>query len=339
MSDTKPIPAARPATRDGSGDVLAMLEVKSSDALPAWLGARLREHCGGSAPRVLRVYPARAARIKGVAGPEAFSIADVTNEGQVLPVPAGGDELMLGALRQHRPIAAALEAGEPRLLATFEAGGEARYVVELRGGAPRPEETRALVAVARKYFERLVDGETDPLTRLANRRLFQSHLEAGVKRWSSAGHAYYFAMLDLDHFKKVNDEFGHLYGDEILVHFANLMRASFRSGDQLYRFGGEEFVVVFRVEPPDLSGEPTVERFRKAVEEYAFPGGARVTVSVGFTRVADVSTPAAVLIDRADEALYYAKAHGRNKVCGWEALVAAGELKFKEAPKGDVTLF
>jgi len=286
----------------------------------------------------MRVYPARAARIKGVAGSEAFSISDVTAEGHV-PLPAGNDELLMGALRQHRPIAAAFQDGEPRLLATFEAGGEMRYVVELRGGTPKPEETRALVAVARKYFERLVDGETDPLTRLANRRLFQSHLEAGVKRWSLDGHAYYFAMLDLDHFKRINDRFGHLYGDEILVHFANLMRATFRSGDQLYRFGGEEFVVVFRVEPPDLSGEPTVERFRKAAGEVAFPGGATVPVSVGYTRVGDGSTPAAVLIDRADEALYYAKAHGRNKVCGWDALVAAGELKFKETPKGEVTLF
>jgi len=337
LSDPKPGPAPAAALRDGGDDVLAMLEVKSSDALPAWLGARLQARCGGSPARVMRVYPARAARIKGVAGPEAFSLADVTSEVHT-PVPAGSDELLMGALRQHRPIAAALQDGQPRLLATFEAGGEMRYVVELRGGAPKPEETRALVAVARKYFERLVDGETDPLTRLSNRRLFQSHLEAGVKRWSSAGHAYYFAMLDLDHFKRINDEFGHLYGDEILVHFANLMRNTFRSGDQLYRFGGEEFVVVYRVEPPDLSGEPTVERFRSAVESYAFPGGARVTVSIGYTRVTD-STPAAVLIDRADEALYYAKAHGRNKVCGWDALVAAGELRFKDAPKPDVTLF
>lgn len=315
-----------------------MLEVRASDALPGWLAARLLARCSGATARILRIYPARAARIKGASAPEAFSVAETTADGQP-PMPAAADEFLVGTLRGRRAIGASLQGGQPRFLATLEAAGEIRYAVELRGGAPDPGAARGLVSVARKYFERLVDGETDPLTRLSNRRLFQSHLEAGVKRWSSAGHAYYFAMLDLDHFKRINDEFGHLYGDEILVHFANLMRATFRSGDQLYRFGGEEFVVVYRVEPPDLSGEPTVERFRKAVETYEFPGGAQVTVSIGFTRVADASTPAAMLIDRADDALYYAKAHGRNRIASWDALVAAGELRYKEVAKGDVTLF
>ena len=146
-------------------------------------------------------------------------------------------------------------------------------------------------------------------------------------------------MLDLDHFKRVNDDFGHLYGDEILVHFANLMRTTFRSADQLYRFGGEEFVVIFGVEPRERGGEATLERFRRAVEAHRFPGVGKVTVSIGFARVADALTPAPILIDRADEALYYAKEHGRNRVCGWEALVAAGEVKPKPPPKADVTLF
>ena len=211
-------------------------------------------------------------------------------------------------------------------------------MLELRGGAAR-HEADELIAVAGKYYERLVEGETDPLTHLANRRLFQTHVDAGVKRWTSSGRAYYFAMLDLDHFKRVNDQFGHLYGDEILVHFANLMRATFRSGDQLYRFGGEEFVVIFGVEPPEYGGEGTLERFRKAVERYEFPGVGKVTVSIGFARVVDSTTPAATLIDRADEALYYAKGNGRNKVCGWESLTECGLLKARTAPVGDVTLF
>jgi diguanylate cyclase (GGDEF)-like protein len=117
------------------------------------------------------------------------------------------------------------------------------------------------------------------------------------------------------------------------------MRSTFRSGDLLYRIGGEEFVVIFGVEPPGHGGLPTLERFRKAVEAHDFPGVGQVTASIGFTRIVDATTPAPVLIDRADEALYFAKEHGRNRVCGWEALVEAGDIQPKPAVKADVTLF
>jgi diguanylate cyclase (GGDEF)-like protein len=328
-----PIPLPAMSLPTGAEEVLAMLEVRDSEALPAWLGQRLSARDAGARVRVLRVHPARAARIKSAAAFEAFA---VTDSGEDKPVPVGDDALLAGVIRSRSP-AVARGAGEPRRLIPFAAAGQVRQVLEVRGCAAG-HEAEDLVAVACKYYERLVEGETDPLTHLANRRLFQSHVDAGVKRWTSSGRAYYFAMLDLDHFKRVNDEFGHLYGDEILVHFANVMRATFRSGDQLYRFGGEEFVVIFGVEPPEHGGEGTLERFRRAVESYDFPGVGKVTVSIGFARVVDSSTPAATLIDRADEALYYAKENGRNKVCGWDSLKAAGLLKPRPAV-GDVTLF
>jgi len=142
-------------------------------------------------------------------------------------------------------------------------------------------------------------------------------------------------VLDIDHFKRINDAFGHLYGDEILVRFARLMRETFRATDLLYRFGGEEFVVIYGVDRED-AGEAPLERFRVAIERHPFPGG-RVTVSAGHARIAD-STPISTLIDRADVALYYAKTHGRNQVCGWERLVKEGKLD-SVAPRKDVTLF
>jgi diguanylate cyclase (GGDEF)-like protein len=121
------------------------------------------------------------------------------------------------------------------------------------------------------------------------------------------------------------------------VRFAALLRQTFRAGDLLYRFGGEEFVMIFGV-AREADGVLTLERVRSAVEGYDFPGVGRVTVSVGFTRIVDASTPVTTLIDRADKALYYAKAHGRNSVAHWEALVAAGQLE-ATTPNRDVTLF
>jgi diguanylate cyclase (GGDEF)-like protein len=334
------VPTPRPKTglveedAETSGDFLAMLDVGSSDALPAWLAARLAALHPGSSVRVLRVYPLRAARIRGSPDPESFAVAADEKE---QPSPAGNDPALLKVLASREPAWVRGDGGL-RLLVPLAAGPMVRHVVDVRGAGEGDARQQMLLALARKYYERLVEGETDPLTRLANRRLFQEQVDAGLKRWTAPGRAYYFAMLDLDLFKRVNDDFGHLYGDEILVHFANLMRATFRSADQLFRFGGEEFVVIFGVDPPERGGEGTLERFRAAVEAYDFPGVGRVTVSIGYAR-AQPGTAAALLIDRADEALYYAKEHGRNRVCSWEALLEAGEVKSKAALKGGVTLF
>lgn len=318
-----------------AGEFVAMLDVRESDALPDWFARHLRERSPDIHTRVLRVYPARAARMKGKGGFEVVISPGALDEGA--PVALASDPLLQAALRARAPIESH-EGEEPRLLVPFDAAGEVRYVVEA-GGRLALGEAACLTTIARRYYERLVEGETDPLTHLANRRLFQSHVDAGIRRWTNSGRGYFFAMLDLDRFKRINDDFGHLYGDEILVHFANLMRSTFRSSDLLYRFGGEEFVVIFGVDPPELSGEGTLERFRKAVEHYAFPGVGQVTVSIGYTRISEAATLTAVLIDRADEALYYAKAHGRNRVCSWEGLVESGEIVAKPAGKKDVTLF
>ncbi len=317
-------------------DVLAMLEVRASEELPGWVAERLGLRTPRARTRVLSVYPARAARIKGMASYEDYSIAE--DAVRAPPTPVVDDPALLEALRAQRVYTLVGEGEDTRLIATFEARGEPRQVLEARGYGVGVH-ARDLISMARKYYERLVESETDPLTRLSNRRLFQSHVDEGIRRWVASGRGYYFAMLDLDRFKRINDDFGHLYGDEILVHFANLMRATFRSADQLYRFGGEEFVVIFGVEPPERGGEGTLERFRAAMEAAAFPGIGRVTVSAGFTRICDPATPATTLYDRADRALYYAKTHGRNRVCSWDDLVASGEMAASPAANTDATLF
>ncbi len=195
-------------------------------------------------------------------------------------------------------------------------------------------------------------GEADTLTGLASRKTFDKHLfellgqAAGddltgggneSRRRIAKGSNHWLAVCDIDHFKLVNDNFGHLIGDEVLIMLAQVMRQSFRFDDQLFRFGGEEFIAL--LQPTDAaSALGVLERFRTTVEQQPFSRVGHVTVSIGFSALLPNDTPTDV-IDRADEALYFAKRHGRNRIACYETLVATGELSAKEIVKGEVELF
>jgi diguanylate cyclase (GGDEF)-like protein len=143
--------------------------------------------------------------------------------------------------------------------------------------------------------------------------------------------------MDIDKFKTINDRFGHLIGDEVLILMANLMRESFRVQDKLFRFGGEEFVALLR--PAEFAhATATIERFRARVENFEFPQVGRVTISVGFTRIKLGDTPS-IILDSADEALYWAKEHGRNQCHAHETLIAAGELQPPQPQTSELELF
>ena len=144
-------------------------------------------------------------------------------------------------------------------------------------------------------------------------------------------------MVDLDHFKRINDQFGHLYGDEVLLLLARIMRDSFRHQDKVFRFGGEEFVVVLKAVSED-EVRAALERFRVAVATYPFPQVGQVTASIGYTRIhADDTIPE--IVGRADEALYVAKDNGRDQIAGYETLRAAGKIATREKPANDIELF
>ena len=164
---------------------------------------------------------------------------------------------------------------------------------------------------------RLMDSrERDALTGLLNRQTFATLFELAVQRAMEAGYlTLAVAILDIDRFKRVNDTFGHLYGDEVLIHFARLMERSFRYTDDLFRFGGEEFVVLLSTPEAAQTGG-VLERFRQRVEAYEFPGVGRVTVSIGFVTSQTGILPT-TLIDCADRALYVAKESGRNRVVNY----------------------
>ena len=320
--------------------VLEMLQVRSSDALGPWLAAQLRSLHPSAHARVLRVFPGSVARSREM---PRYAVFDVEEPAPHQPPHLVSlDGMVVEAIRKSRPWSMSASEGHTRLLFTLAANGEVRYVVEVNGDFDPGDARRwgLFASIASAYFARLVDGETDALTRLANRRAFQSQLEGGLRRWVSGGRPWFFAVLDIDHFKAINDQWGHLYGDEILVRFAQLLRETMRAGDLLFRFGGEEFVLIYGTDA-EAGGAATLERFRRVVEEFKFPGVGEVTVSIGFTRIPETPMPASMLIERADQAMYYAKAAGRNRVHAWEQLLAEGKVApaAARAVDFDVTLF
>ncbi|MXV13635.1 GGDEF domain-containing protein, partial [Xanthomonas sp. LMG 8992] len=110
--------------------------------------------------------------------------------------------------------------------------------------------------------------------------------------------------VDIDHFKRVNDTFGHLYGDEVLLLVAQLMQRAFRQDDLLFRFGGEEFVIVLRGVDRDTAVS-LFERFRLAVAEHVFPQVGQVTLSTGIVELTH-GRLLSEMLDEADKALYWA---------------------------------
>ncbi len=189
-----------------------------------------------------------------------------------------------------------------------------------------------------KHVHRILyAGEIDPLTGLMNRSSFDSLLNQTIKEKKLTTENSYFALMDIDFFKKINDNFGHLYGDEVLILLARAMSESYRSNDWLFRYGGEEFAVVLHNLNHDEAYQ-SVERFRKQIEEIDFPQVGKVTISIGFSAIIP-QEPASSLIDRADQALYYAKNNGRNQSLCYEDLIENGSLQEATQEAGDIELF
>lgn len=191
----------------------------------------------------------------------------------------------------------------------------------------------------------LARSELDPLTGLYNRQTFDDRMRrvaqstARQRRAADGrtGTSACFAIFDIDHFKQVNDQFGHLYGDEVLILLARITVQSFRHEDMLFRYGGEEFAVVLANADLEIAME-ALERFRRTVAAYAFPQIGQKTVSIGVTAFSTEHGVDQVMM-RADKALYYAKNNGRNQTSCYETLVAEGKLEPATLARGDVELF
>lgn len=208
----------------------------------------------------------------------------------------------------------------------------------------------AIGAIFNNYMALLEVGERDALTSLYNRRVFDTRLKQlskatsplpesnkGERRHIKQHIGNFLGIIDIDYFKRVNDDFGHLFGDEVLLWLARKMRECFRNEDALFRYGGEEFAVL-------LSGlnqqqaMDTFERFRKSVASTDFPQIGRVTVSIGFAQI-DAQANPTLVFGMADKALYYAKEHGRNRVESFEQLVHDQLIDVEIEDKDDIELF
>jgi diguanylate cyclase (GGDEF)-like protein len=223
-------------------------------------------------------------------------------------------------------------------------GEKAGACLEIRSDRPFGADTLhtvgGVVGVYRNFQNLLDYSERDSLTGLLNRKTFDDQLarmlhgahepdprQSGMpeRRQPHAEERQWLAVVDVDHFKAVNDRFGHLYGDEVLILIANLLQSSFRTQDRVFRFGGEEFVVLLRSTTLENAWK-IIERFRCNVEQHAFPQVGQVTVSVGFVSIRAFESPV-VTLGHADQALYHAKSSGRNRACHYDDLVSGGLLQ------------
>jgi len=162
---------------------------------------------------------------------------------------------------------------------------------------------------------------TDPLTKLSNRRYLEERMTEEMARSQRHQRPLSVTMLDIDHFKSVNDTHGHAMGDSVLKGVAKLIREEARTTDIPARYGGEEFMLV----SPDTPAEEAVvlaERLRERIESCAFEGEGEnegtvlhVTISMGVAAAPTDAHDKQALVERADAALYHAKESGRNRVC------------------------
>lgn len=262
---------------------------------------------------------------------------DVSDDAPLLP----GDPFLLGVL-SGGDVAHRVRVGEGwRMAFPVMHGGRKRWVFEVC--LRRPVSTAVIDGIHAyiRCFERLMAqweyANLDTLTGLLNRKTFDEQFDQLIasaeqvrrsdddRRDDSNGpNPSWLGIVDIDHFKHINDTWGHLFGDEVLIRLAERMRQAFRGSDKLFRFGGEEFVVMLRNIPEDTVSA-IFERFRRDIEAHDFPQVGTVTCSLGYTRVDNSEAPAA-LLGRADTALYYAKEHGRNCTWNYEMLLAIGEV-------------
>ncbi len=165
----------------------------------------------------------------------------------------------------------------------------------------------------KKKFE--TRAYTDKLTKIPNRAYFEEEFRKEIARYKREKTPLSFIIFDIDKFKDFNDNYGHQMGDDILRDLAKIVKKTTRQTDTLARWGGEEFVEIL----PNtalLNAKKVAEHLRETIEEYSFQDDLKVTCSFGVAEFNDIDDTQQSVMKRADDALYRAKASGRNRVEG-----------------------
>ncbi|MEQ8511945.1 MAG: GGDEF domain-containing protein [Algiphilus sp.] len=263
--------------------------------------------------------------------------------GEMLPL----REVRLAERGELAPGAPAIGGGSWHLLPLRGPDAPHGKEIAVHLGSDSAEDVSVLHGFLRLYRNFLAvieESERDRLTQLRNRRAFDLRLDGlsaqliRSRRHATADNAYWLALIDIDHFKSINDRYGHLYGDEVLILLAQLLRQHFGEHHDAYRYGGEEFAALISARS-DKGARQLLERFRAAVEGTEFPGVKQVTVSIGYAPLEPGKAPP-VIIERADRALYEAKGRGRNRVVDVNALLGpAANPDHGPREWGDIELF
>jgi len=192
--------------------------------------------------------------------------------------------------------------------------------------AEKNQELQREISKSREYEQILEKmAHTDYLTKVLNRRYFFELARKEIERSQQKNLSLAMIILDIDHFKNVNDTHGHLIGDKILVNLANLCQSKIREGDIFARYGGEEFVILMPNATRDAA-QKTAERIRQVVfQSFMVTGRVNILITISLGVVCwdgfgEISLEG--LLDKADQALYKAKQAGRNQVIIWEDSLA-----------------
>jgi len=216
-----------------------------------------------------------------------------------------------------------------------------------------PRYIYGLLNIHNNYIQLINKSQTDKLTGLLNREALNKQMTTELiehnsrQKFKNNGgqtqrkidiQSTWVGVLDIDYFKKINDNFGHLFGDEVLILISSIMTNLLRPYDNVFRFGGEEFVILLQANS-SKEANSAFERIRHYIENHNFPKIDTITVSIGVTEI--MCQPSiSDIIGEADTALYYAKEHGRNQTFMYQALVDEGVIQKNNANiEDDIELF